>query len=104
MSTNRGMIKWAPFNAVQSGNSMVNDVLKKKNKVTMPVLSDDQIEVLEQKLINSYNNGNIITILYFKEGKYYKKQGIIGKINKNTAKSVLNDGVSVFFSQIIEIL
>ena len=52
MSTNRGMIKWAPFNAVQSGNSMVNDVLKKKNKVTMPILSDDQIEVLEQKLIN----------------------------------------------------
>ena len=103
MSTNRGMIKWAPFNAVQSGNSMVNDVLKKKNKVTMPILSDDQIEVLEQKLINSYNNGNIITILYFKEGKYYKKRGIIGKIDRNMAKITLKDGFSVFFSQIIEI-
>lgn len=103
MSTNRGIKKWAPFNAVESGNIMINDVLSKKNKVKMPILSDDQIANLEEKLINSYNNGNIVTILYFKEGKYYKKQGIIGKIDKNTAKIFLKDGFSVFFSQIIEI-
>lgn len=103
MSTNRGMIKWAPFNAVESGNIMVQDVLSKKNILKMPTLSDDQIEVLEHKLIEAHNNGSIVNILYFKEGKYYKKQGIIANIDVNKAKIVLKDGFFVFFSQIIEI-
>lgn len=103
MSTNRGMIKWAPFNAVESGNVMVNDVLSKRNIVKMPILSDDQINDLEHKIIESYNNGSIITILYFKGGKYYKKRGIIGNIEVNQAKIILKDGFCVFFSQIIEI-
>ena len=56
MSTNRGIKKWAPFNAVESGNIMVNDVLSKKNIVKMPTLSEDQINENEHKLIDAYNN------------------------------------------------
>ena len=50
MSTNRGMVKWAPFAAVAPGSVMVNEVLAKKNKVKMPILSEDQIEDINNKI------------------------------------------------------
>lgn len=103
MSTNRGMIKWAPFSAVAPGNFMVNEVLAKKNKVVMPSLSEDQIDEINNKIITAYNNGDIITVKFFRSGKYYLKQGIISKIDRNSANILLNDGFIVFFSQIIEI-
>ena len=103
MSSNRGMVKWAPFAAVAPGSLMVNEVLSKKNKVKMPVLSEDQIEDINRKITTAHHNKEIVKIKYFRGGKYYEKRGIIEEINVNTAKIVLNDGFSVFFSQIIEI-
>ena len=41
--------KWNPFNAVAPGGFMVNEVLKEKNKIDMPVLSEDQKMELEKK-------------------------------------------------------
>ena len=103
MSTNRGMIKWAPFSAVAPGTYMVNEVLEKKNKVTMPTLSEDQIEEISHRVMESFNNKDVVWIKFFRGGKYYKKQGIIANIDRNTAKITLSDGFVVFFSQIIEI-
>lgn len=103
MSTNRGMIKWAPFAAVAPGSVLVNEVLAKKNKVKMPVLSDDQIQEINNKITTAFHNKDIIKVRYYRSGKYYEKRGIIEEIDVNTAKIVLNDGFSVFFSQIIEI-
>lgn len=104
MSTNRGLIKWAPFSAVTPGTYIVNEVLNKKNKVKMPILSEDQIIEINNKIITAFNNKDVIRIKFFKGGKYYIKQGIIVNIDKNFGKLLLNDGFSVFFSQIIEIL
>ena len=42
MITNRGMLKWQPFNALVSSGKMINEVLSEKNKIKMPVLSDDK--------------------------------------------------------------
>ena len=103
MSTNRGMVKWAPFAAVAPGNIMVNEVLARKNKVKMPILSDDQIENINNKIITAFHNKDIIKVRYYRGGKYYEKRGIIEEIDVNSAKIVLNDGYSVFFSQIIDI-
>ena len=53
MPSNRSKAKWAPFNAVVPGDEMIKDVLKKKNVVKMPILSDDQIAEIERSLINN---------------------------------------------------
>ena len=64
------MIKWQPFNAVAPGSYMINDVLNEKNKVKMPVLSDDQKQILQDKIIEAFNNQEIVTIKYFRAGRY----------------------------------
>ena len=101
--SNRSQAKWAPFNSVVPGKEMVSDVLKRKNVVKMPILSEDQINELENKLINSYNNQNEIRIKYFRGGRYYLRKGIVVNIDVLGRKIILNDNYNLFFSQIIEI-
>ena len=96
--------KWNPFNAVAPGGYMVNEVLKEKNKIEMPVLSDDQKMEIQEKIVDAYNNQEIIKIKYFRAGRLYITEGKIEKIDINSHKIVLNGGFAVFFSQIIEIL
>ena len=100
---NRSQAKWAPFNAVAPGAEMISDVLKRKYVVKMPILSDDQITEIENKLINSYNNQVKISIKYFRSGRYYLREGIVANIDVLGRKIALNDEYNIFFSQIIEI-
>ena len=54
--------KWNPFNAVAPGGFMVNEVLKEKNKIDMPILSDDQKMELQERIFEAYNNQYTIKI------------------------------------------
>lgn len=99
--SNRELVKWAPFSAVIPGSVMVNDVLKKKNKVKMPVLSDDQKNELQDKMITYYNNQEKVNIRYFKAGNIFKIKGIITNIDYNNHKLIINEEIPLFFSQII---
>ena len=101
--SNRSQAKWAPFNSVAPGKEMINDVLKRKTVVKMPILSEDQINELENKLINSYNNQNEIRIKYFRGGRYYLRKGIVANIDVLGRKIILNDNYNLFFFFFIEI-
>jgi hypothetical protein len=95
--------KWNPFNAVAPGSDMVKEVMKEKNKIKMPILSEDQKMAIQERLFESFNNQEIINITYFKGGNMYSVEGIIEKIDINSRKIVINSDISVFFSQIYEI-
>ena len=45
--TDRGIIKWQPFNSCFSSASVLNEVNKEKNKVAFPELSEDQCLKIE---------------------------------------------------------
>ena len=65
----RGMIKWQPFNSVVSGKQMVRDVIKEKNKVKMPNLSEEQRKNIEEKLIIAFYENELITLDFYFQGK-----------------------------------
>lgn len=94
--------KWNPFNAVASGEYMIKDVLEQKNIEKMPVLSDDQKYEIQNKMFEAFNNQEIINVKYFKNGKFYVKEGKITNIDQNAHKIIINEVLSVYFSQIIE--
>ena len=96
------MSKWNPFNAVASGDYMINDVVKEKNKVSMPILSEDQKLELQNKMFEAFYNQETINVKYSTAGKVYITEGIITNIDQNSHKIVLNGDFSVFFSQIID--
>lgn len=94
--------KWNPFNAVASGTYMINDVLREKNKIHMPVLSEDQKNELQAKMLDAFNTQETIKVKYYKDGNIYVKEGKITNIEPNKQKIVLNFSFTIFFSQIVE--
>lgn len=100
---NRDNIKWAPFNAVMDGNKVICDLLKQKNRKTKPLLSEEQIAELEEKIVNSYNFKTPVEIIYLKNYSYIKITGIIKNIDSIDKKIVLNNQISLYFANIIKI-
>lgn len=100
----RGMIKWQPFSAVVPSEKMLKDVLDEKCKIRKPILSEDQEKDLEIRILDSFNEKEIVTIMYYKEGKLYKITGIITNIDVISRKILINTRFSLFFSQIIKFL
>lgn len=99
----RGMKKWQPFNSVCVGSLMVKDVLNKKMVVKMPVLDDDKLREIQEKILFAYNSKDIISVKFYKNGRYFLQKGIITQIDKNERKIVLNNDLSLFFAQIVDI-
>jgi hypothetical protein len=101
---NRENIKWAPFNSVINGNQVLNELANNKNKITKPILSEEQIEVLEHKIIDSYTESSEITISYFKNNYINEVNGIITKLDPINKKIVINNKIILYFNNIINIL
>ncbi len=100
----RGMIKWQPFQSVCSGSKMVLHILEKKNQCSKPILSEEQLRELENKLWEGYHNQMELCIVYFFQGKFQKKENIlISKILVGQKKILFLDGSSLYFDQIIQV-
>lgn len=104
ISSQRNMVKWQPFNAVATGNYMVDEVLKTKNKIQMPLLSDDQKEELQNKMFWAFNNQETITVKYYRDGRFYILNGKITFIDRNKYRIAINNKNWIYFSQIIDFL
>ncbi len=94
--------KWSPFNAVADGDYMIDEVLEKKNKMKMPILSDDQKEQLQSKMVEAFHNQETIRIKFFMNGSINVVEGKITNIDSNSRKITLNSNFFVYFSQIID--
>ncbi len=99
----RNLVKWQPFSAVIPGKYLVDKVMKDKNKIEMPILSDDQLKEIENKLIRAWELQDTISLLYYKDGKLYRKVGKVKKIDVNKRKIFLSETFFVYFEQIIRI-
>lgn len=101
MTTKNGA--WAPFNSVMDGQNVLSHLTEEKNKVTKPILSDDQKLELENKIIEYYEQKDEITINYYESGYIKNLYGIITKIDPIKRKIYINNTVSLHFSNILNI-
>ena len=98
----RGYKKWAPFNSVINGNILVNELLKNKKKINKPTLSEDQIELLNEKIYEAYTNHIKVKLSIFKDMNIYEINGYINNIN-TTNKSITFNNSYIYLNQIIAI-
>lgn len=57
------------------------ELLKEEERIVVPkrILSEDDLEMLDKK-IHQIEKGMIITVIYFDNGDYIKKTGVVSKI------------------------
>lgn len=99
----RGVIKWAPFNSLVNQKYMIENIIKEKNKIKKPKLSQEQIEQNEKLLIEAFYEKIAINIEYYKEGFILRTTSIINHIDYTFQKIYLNNKKILLFSQIIKI-
>lgn len=68
MPKGRGMVKWSPFAAMPEQFAGIREIIKEKNKVTRPILTDDEKELIENMLLCSLLSEEEILITYYEDG------------------------------------
>ena len=98
----RGIIKWRPFNSCFSTEKLSEETSNQNAKITMPVLSEDQILTIENMIVEAFYLKIKVNIKFFYDGKIKYENGIIDSINKYEKKIYLKDK-SIYFKQILDI-
>ena len=97
----RGMIKWAPFDSVIGTKKLCYDILKEKDYIQIPILSQEQLEDIESNILSSYYSKSNLKITYYYMGKIYNTNSKIKYIDKYKNQIILNNGKILFFKQIL---
>ena len=87
----RKMMKWMPFNALLEQGDYISDLLKGKERVTMPVLSPDQEAELNYKLETAYLFQNHIIVTYYESHKFKTVEGVITRTDLHNHLIFIND-------------
>ena len=77
----RGIIKWAPFDALVGYSTMLKELKHRLGKKARPMLSEDQLESLDRKLHIASTQKLELDIDYFDDGYIKQTFGTIKKID-----------------------
>jgi hypothetical protein len=101
--SDRKMIKWQPFNSLMNSNVVVNEIENELTKIKRPVLSSDQLEILENKLNMALKNKIEIDVTYYINGYLKHKIGIIKAVDNLTHKLTFEDYSCLYLETIVDI-
>jgi hypothetical protein len=100
----RGIIKWAPFDALVGYSSMIKDLKYRLGRKDRPYLSDDQFEELNQKLNVAYQHQLEIEIEYYHDGYLKHTFGKIKKLDWINHVLVLSTFEKIRAEDVVQIL
>ncbi|ERJ12353.1 YolD-like family protein [Haloplasma contractile] len=86
----RKMVKWQPFAALTEQSQYIGDLMNEINKKPRPILSEEQIEEINEKIIDAYNSQEEIIINYFHKGYFYDVTCTINKIDRMNHLLIVN--------------
>jgi hypothetical protein len=101
----RKMMKWMPFNALLEQGDYINDLLKGRERQTMPTLSPDQQDELNYQLETAYLFRYEIDVAYFEDHQIKHKIGVITRTDLHNKLIFVNDqAISAYQITNIDIL
>ena len=98
----RSYVKWAPFNSLINDKKIFEEVSYKERECDKPILSDDQIDILNDKIFESYTNHIKIKLYIFRDRYITELIGYINNININK-KCITFNNSCIYLNQIINI-
>lgn len=99
----RGIIKWAPFDALVGYHSLLKELRYRLNKNESPILSDDKQEELNRKLQIAIFKNAEIQIYYFEDGYTKTVSGRIHRLDWIKRKIILEGRYVLSANQVLEI-
>lgn len=106
--TGRGIIKWNAFKTMPQQYEILDQHIEDQNKIDMPLLSDEQLQEINEKVHEKIQKNRVADVSYWENGYVYTLQCFINKIdilegsmiikkidNQGIVKLTLNSIVSI---------
>lgn len=107
MPKGRKMVKWTPFAAMPEQFTGIREIIKEKNKVTRPILTVEEKELIENMLLCSLVSEEEILITYYEDGYLLSSYMTVVDIAPSTSAVVCTDAfynkMKLQFSNIIDV-
>lgn len=102
----RHMVKWQAFKTMPEQYERIEQYMLDQNKVERPILSDDQLNNLNEKLIDKMFNNPYVELRYFEDGYINEITGYVHKVDVLESElhlSVNNEIIKFSLLDIVEI-
>lgn len=99
----RGIIKWAPFDALVGFNQMINDLKYKMGKIEKPTLDEDQLMEMDYVIKEAIKFNKELQIEYYNDGYIKSIYGYIKKVNLYDQNLILGYDITIDLSSIVNI-
>ena len=101
----RGIIKWAAFDALNGFNSMLKEMKYKLGKVDKPILSEDDFEQMNQTMKQAIIEDLEVVIKFYEDGYAKSTFGKIKKLDFNNKQIILTtrERISAFDVLVIDL-
>ncbi len=63
------MVKWESFRSIMEQWTGLHNIMEDLNKIENPILSDDQLEEINQVLAEALQNKKRVYLTYYKNGQ-----------------------------------
>jgi len=80
-SKGRGMKKWRPFASMPEQYAGLNKILEDLNMVERPLLSEEQLEMLNETIKEALHTKRYVYLTYFKKGEILTETATIHNVN-----------------------
>ena len=104
MNKDRGVIKWQPFESLAPSKKMIENILYEKNKIKKPILSIEQQQEIEEKLVEAFYEQTKITLKIYKNGYIITTTSFIETIDSTYKKIILSNKDKILFKQIVKVM
>ncbi|MBM6053276.1 YolD-like family protein (plasmid) [Staphylococcus aureus] len=77
----RGIVKWLAFKTMPQQYEMIDQYIEDQNKVDIPLLSDDQLQLINEKVQYKMKNHIFSDVSYWKNGYVSTLQCYISNVD-----------------------
>ena len=104
MYKDRGIIKWAPFDALVGFKELINKMHYNRNKKPKPILSSDQLENMDYLLQEALIKKLELVFDYYEDGYIKTVYGKIKKVDQINQLIILNNNLKLTVNSITNII
>ncbi|WP_105996394.1 YolD-like family protein [Staphylococcus agnetis] len=87
----RGIIKWQPFKTIPKQYEMIDQFIENQNKIDLPILSEDQLQEINENVALKLGKNVVSTITYWDNGYIQSKDCFIKKLDRLEGKLIINE-------------
>ncbi|GAB6462155.1 TPA: YolD-like family protein [Bacillus cereus] len=103
----RLMVKWQGFAALPEQFTGINRLIQEQSKIERPILTPEEQEIIENKILHSYTSESEILLTYFEDGRLLSCYMTV--VNMNSLKQSItctdpyHNKITINFKDIIHI-